>query len=380
MHAGSQPGAMPGAAGEEYFVGLISGTSVDGIDAALVSFAPAPRLHHAFTQSMPEALAADILRVSQADAMVSLDFLGELDTRVGVAFAQAANRLIAASGVDRRLLRAIGSHGQTLRHRPQGEAPFTLQVGDGHVIAERCGVDTVADFRRRDVAAGGQGAPLVPAFHAAVFHSPSEHRAVLNIGGIANFTLLPRTGSVRGFDTGPGNGLMDAWCQLHRGQRYDAGGAFSAQGRVDARLLSRLLDDPWLALPAPKSTGRDQYHLDWLQSRLDGCGLAAADVQATLCAFTARSIAAALQREQADTLRVLVCGGGVHNPVLMAALRQELPGISVDSTSVHGLDPDFIEAMAFAWLARETIAGRPGNLATVTGARGPRVLGTLFPA
>jgi anhydro-N-acetylmuramic acid kinase len=367
----------PPPAGGSFFLGLISGTSVDGIDAALVRFAPTLAIAAARTFPMPAALAADVLRVSQSDAQLSLDEFGRLDTRIGEAFAEAANALIAASGIARHAIAAIGSHGQTLRHAPGGAAPFTLQVGDAHVIAERTGLATIADFRRRDVAAGGQGAPLVPAFHAAVLAAPGESRAVLNLGGIANLTLLPATGAVRGFDTGPGNGLMDAWILRQQGERYDRDGAFARSGSVLPALLERLLADPWLALPPPKSTGRDQYHIDWLQSHLAGVSAPAADVQATLCEFTAASVADALRREQPDVSRLLACGGGVHNAALMARIAARLPGVVVESTAAHGLDPDFVEAAAFAWLARETLAGRPGNLPAVTGARGLRVLGSL---
>ena len=363
------------------FIGLISGTSVDGIDAALVRFGTRPELVFARTYPMPEVLAQQVLHLSQAQAQatLSLDEVGELDTRLGQAFADAALALLRDAGIDAAAVRAIGSHGQTLRHRPSGDAPFTLQLGDPNWIAERTGVDTVADFRRRDVAAGGQGAPLVPAFHAAELADADEARAVLNIGGIANLTLLPRDGAVRGFDTGPGNGLMDAWCLRHAGARYDAGGILAASGQVDELLLQRLMAEPWLALPPPKSTGRDHFQPDWLDAQLAGRQVSVADVQATLCLFTARSIAQALLREQADCARVLVCGGGVHNPVLLRDLAAELPGVFVESTAAHGLDPDFVEAMAFAWLARETLARRPGNLARVTGARGGRVLGALYP-
>jgi anhydro-N-acetylmuramic acid kinase len=363
------------------FLGLISGTSADGIDAALVEFdaAGAPQLRRARTFPLPGSLRATVLRVSQADASVHLDELGELDTRLGQAFAQAATQLLAEAGAAPAQVRAIGSHGQTLRHRPSGDAPFTMQLGDANVIAEATGIDTVADFRRRDVAAGGQGAPLVPAFHAATLADAIEDRAVLNIGGIANLTLLPVHGEVRGFDTGPGNGLMDAWCLRHRGQAFDRGGAFAAGGHVDDDLLARLLDEPWLELPPPKSTGRDQFHLGWLEDRLPATAPKAEDVQATLARFTARSIAEALRAQLPTCARVLVCGGGVHNPVLLRELQQVLPGMTVESTGEHGLDPDFVEAMAFAWLARAFLAGRAGNIAAVTGARGPRVLGALFP-
>jgi anhydro-N-acetylmuramic acid kinase len=363
-----------------YFLGLISGTSVDGIDAALVRFAPRLEIAAARTFPLDDALAHEVLRVSQSDARLALDELGRLDTRLGEAFAAAANALIDASGVDRAHIAAIGSHGQTLRHAPTGAAPFTMQVGDASVIAERTGITTVADFRRRDVAAGGHGAPLVPAFHAAVFADAAAARAVLNVGGIANLTLLPRHGAVRGFDTGPGNGLMDAWCLRVRGERFDRNGAFGREGNVRPALLAQLLADPWLALPPPKSTGRDQFHLDWLRERLADDALPPADVQATLCEFTAASIADALLREQPDTAAVLVCGGGVHNGFFMDRLRARLPGVRVDTTAAHGLDPDFVEAAAFAWLAARTLAGEPGNVPTVTGARGPRVLGSVHAA
>ena len=368
----------------QYYLGLISGTSADGIDAALVRFdgdATHARPELAFGRTYPwdPALRARLVELGQRTAMLTLDEVGELDVRIGRAFAQAAKAAIEASGVATADIAAIGSHGQTLRHRAQGEIPFTLQLGDPSTIAERCGVRVVADFRRRDVAAGGHGAPLVPAFHAATLHSDAEDRAALNLGGIANFTLLPANGAVRGFDTGPANGLMDAWCLRHSGQAYDTGGGFAAQGRIDEALLARLLDEPWFALPPPKSTGRDQFHLAWVESKLRG-DEAPADVQATLLALSVRTIADALRAAQPHTQRVIACGGGVHNPLLMAALAAAMPGSVVESSAMHGLDPDFVEAMAFAWLARETLAGRPGNLPAVTGAAGPRVLGAIYPS
>ena len=377
-------GADPRQAGSKLdeeclYIGLMSGTSVDGIDAALVRFSPQPELLRARTFPLEASLAQDVLRLSQAQAEVHLDEFGRLDVRLGQALAQAALDLLADAGVSASAVRAIGSHGQTLRHGPSGAQPFTLQVGDANVIAERCGIDTIADFRRRDVAAGGQGAPLVPAFHAATLRSADESRAVLNIGGIANLTLLPAVGPVRGFDTGPGNGLMDAWTLRHRGHRFDRDGVFAASGRENQPLLSALLAEPWLALPPPKSTGRDLFHEGWLDSRLAGLDLPVENVQATLARFTAITIAQALVAQMPDCARVLVCGGGVHNPVLRRMLAEELAGRPVQSTAEYGLDPDFVEAMAFAWLAREALAGRPGNLPEVTGARGLRVLGTVFP-
>lgn len=365
---------------ERFYLGLISGTSADGIDAALVRFSPQPALAAAHTFAYPTDLHAQILALSQQGANLTLDDIGVLDARIGEAFAEAAEALIADSGIERAAIHAIGSHGQTLRHRPDLGTPFTMQLGDASRIAERTGITTVADFRRRDIAAGGQGAPLAPAFHAATLHSPDEDRAVLNLGGIANLTLLPRIGQVRGFDTGPANGLMDAWIARQQGAAYDAGGAWAASGNVEAPLLAALCDDPWFALPPPKSTGRDQFHLGWLDARLAGNACRPEDVQATLCELTAVTIAEALRRTQPDTRRLLVCGGGVHNPRLLARIGAHLPGAVIESTAAHGLDPDFVEAMLFAWLARQTMAGQAGNLVSVTGARGPRVLGAIHPA
>ena len=369
----------------ELYLGLMSGTSADGIDAALVRFEGEGRtlrceLVHGNTFSWDATLRGQLVALGQGADTVSLDDLGMLDGRIALAFAEAALSLLQAAGVPRGRVRAIGSHGQTVRHRPQGDPPFTWQLGDGNVIAERCGIATVADFRRRDVAAGGQGAPLMPAFHAALLGSSNEDRAALNLGGIANFTLLPAAGDVRGFDTGPANALMDAWCERHTGRPYDAEGAFATSGQVNPTLLARLLADPWFALSPPKSTGREHFHLDWLQARMEDTSLAPADVQATLLDLTARTIADALHMSQPDTRRVLACGGGVRNPVLMARLAAYLPQAVVESTAAHGLDPDYVEAMGFAWLARETLAGRPGNLPAVTGASGRRVLGTVYPA
>ena len=374
---------MPNLQPARLFLGLISGTSADGIDAALVRFADdaahaRPELVFGRTYAWDPMLRARLVALGQQSAQLTLDEVGELDVRIGRAFANAANAAIADSGIDRGELAAIGSHGQTLRHRAHGDVPYTLQLGDPSSIAERCGVAVVADFRRRDVAAGGHGAPLVPAFHAATLHDAGEDRAVLNLGGIANFTLLPARGAVRGFDTGPANGLMDAWCLRHTGHGFDAGGAFAASGQVDDGLLARLLDEPWFALPPPKSTGRDQFHLDWVASKLAG-DESAADVQATLLALTVRTVADALRASQPETRRLIACGGGVHNPALMVALANAMPGIHVESSAAHGLDPDSVEAMAFAWLARETLANRPGNLPAVTGAAGPRVLGGIYP-
>ena len=363
------------------YLGLISGTSADGIDAALVRFEnDKPQLIDALAHPWPAALRARILAVAQDETRLDLDAYGRLDVAVGQCFADAADALLARHPEHASAVRAIGSHGQTLRHRPGGEQPFTLQVGDPSVIAERCGVDVVADFRRADVAAGGQGAPLLPAVHAMLLARPGQSRVVLNLGGIANITVLAAHDGVFGFDTGPANGLMDAWCLRHREQAYDADGAFAASGRVDVSLLDALLADPYFALPPPKSTGREHFHLAWLESYQHAASLAPADVQATLLELSARSIADAIERHATDAADVLACGGGVHNPVLMRRLAGLMPTRIVTTTAEHGIDPDYLEATAFAWLARQRLLGLPGNLPAVTGARGPRVLGAVYAA
>lgn len=363
------------------YLGLISGTSADGIDAALVFFEDdTPRMLGGLTHPWPDSLRQELLAVAQGEIAVDLDRLGRLDVALATGFADAAQRLLLQTGVPAQAVAAIGSHGQTMRHRPGGSHPFTMQLGDPSVIAERCGIDVVADFRRADVAAGGQGAPLLPAMHAMLLTEIGRSRVVLNLGGIANVTVLAADGGVTGFDTGPANGLMDAWCQRHLGEAYDRGGAFAASGAVDRALLQRLLDDAYFALPPPKSTGREHFHLAWLETRLAGDTIRPADIQATLLEFTARSVADAIARHAPDASLVLACGGGVHNPVLMARLAALLAPMRVASTADYGVDPDYLEAMAFAWLARQRLRGLPGNLPAVTGARGPRVLGAVYPA
>ena len=373
---------MHDARGERLYLGLISGTSADGIDAALASFdGGQARLHFGRTYPWDPALRAQLVALGQQGTALPLEAIAELDVRVARAFADAANLALADSGIAAASVHAIGSHGQTLRHRPWGPYPYTLQLGDPSTLAERTGITVVADLRRRDVAAGGHGAPLLPGLHAELLRDASEDRAVLNLGGIANLTLLPAAAGapVRGFDTGPANALMDAWCLRHHGAAYDRDGAFARSGKVDAALLARLLDDAWFIQAPPKSTGRDQFHLGWVEARLSG-GESPADVQATLVALTARTVADALQATQPGTRRVVACGGGVHNPALMQALAEAMPAAIVETTREHGLDPDHIEAMGFAWLARQTMLGLPGNLPSVTGAAGPRVLGGIYPA
>lgn len=364
------------------YLGLMSGTSADGIDAALVQF-PAEggcRFVHGHTHPWDPTLRADLIALGEGGDITSLDALGRIDAEVGIQFAAAANALLLASGVQRAQVRAIGSHGQTVRHRPLGDPAFTWQLGDANRIAELTRITTVADFRRRDVAAGGHGAPLMPAFHLAMLGTTGEDRAILNLGGIANLTLIPREGVPRGFDTGPANALMDAWCQRHRGVPFDADGAFAASGQVDEPLLAHWRADPWFALPPPKSTGREQFHLAWAEAAMDGEARSPADVQATLLELTAATVADALLAHLPGAARLLVCGGGVRNPALLRRLGARLPGVVIESSAVHGLDPDYLEAMGFAWLAQRTLDGLPGNLPSVSGARGPRILGAIHPA
>lgn len=379
---------MRDADSAELFLGLISGTSADGIDVALVRFEPAPALIAARTVAYEPTLRARVLALMTAEH-IRVDDYGSLDAEVGEAFADAALWLLREARVRPEQVRALGSHGQTVRHRPAIAHPFTLQIGDPNRIAERTGIRTVADFRRRDVAAGGQGAPLVCALHAALFGG-AEPRAILNMGGIANYTMLEAGQPVRGFDTGPANCLLDAWAQRHLGQARDEGGQFAASGQVIEGLLRRLLQDEYFARPLPKSTGREHFHLEWLEAHLGAWRAGPAgsvperpqDVQATLLELSARSIVQALREHAPATRRVIACGGGVHNGALMQRLGALLPALlehpcALDTTAAHGLDPDFVEATAFAWLARQTLEGLPGNCTDVTGARGPRVLGAV---
>ncbi|HEL3778623.1 TPA: anhydro-N-acetylmuramic acid kinase [Stenotrophomonas maltophilia] len=361
------------------YLGLMSGTSADGIDAALVQFPSSGGCHfvHGLTARWEPVLRARLVALGEGGPLDSLEELGELDARIAISFADAANQLLAEAGVDPAQVRAIGSHGQTVRHRPLADPAFTVQLGDGNRIAELTGITTVSDFRRRDVAAGGHGAPLMPAFHLGMLGTADEDRAVLNLGGIANLTLIPREGAVRGFDTGPANALMDAWCQRHTGRTFDADGAYAASGAVDDSLLAGWRSEPWFDLPPPKSTGREQFHLAWAEAHMGEGEYAAADVQATLLELTVATVADALLAQQPQTRRLLVCGGGVRNRQLMKRLAARLPEVQVESSAMHGLDPEYVEAMGFAWLAQRTMDGLAGNLPSVTGANGPRILGAI---
>lgn len=371
------------------YAGLISGTSMDGVEAVLLEIdagtrTPAAQVRAAIHHDYPTELGRRLRAIVAAPEQLRLDEFGALDIEVGRVFAGAVFALLQFSGFSARDLRAVGSHGQTLLHRPRSAIPFTLQIGDPNVIAERCGIDVVADFRRRDIAAGGEAAPLAPAFHAAVFGSTRETRAVVNIGGIANVTILEPGGRVMGFDTGPGNCLMDLWAEEHLQQPFDRGGAYAASGQVLPQLLRRLLDEPYLALPSPKSTGRELFHRTWLGDALEGSTHAPADVQATLCEYTARSICDAIVGTAGvQPATLLVCGGGAWNTQLMARLAAlmatRVAGISVATTAQAGIAPEHVEGALFAWLAHRRLERLPGNLPEVTGARGPRVLGAVYP-
>ncbi|MEJ0100156.1 MAG: anhydro-N-acetylmuramic acid kinase [Pseudomonadota bacterium] len=362
------------------YAGLISGTSMDGVEAVLLDVASSGFIVlDGIHLDYADGLAMRLKRAVADPATCDLDELGHLDAAIGESFGLAARELLEKSGAKTSEIRAIGSHGQTVLHRPRAALPYTIQIGDPSRIAEITGIDVVADFRRRDMAAGGEAAPLAPAFHLAAFGAPGEDRAVVNIGGIANITLLKSDGSVLGFDTGPGNCLMDLWASEHLGTPYDKDGALAAQGEVQDALLRALLAEPYLALQPPKSTGRELFRRAWLDPILHARAANTADVQATLSEYTATTIAQALQIVPGFApAELLVCGGGAFNKELMRRLAARIPHIRVADTSVRGIAPERVEAALFAWLAHRYIEGLPGNLMSVTGARGPRVLGALY--
>lgn len=380
----------------------MSGTSLDGVDAVLVRWktqgprrdvTPEVLAHHYLPYDAP---LRDRLRALNAPGPQELHEAALAANQVARTYAQAVRSLLNKAQVLPQAVRSIGAHGQTVRHRPQefDGTGYTLQLLNGALLAELCGIDVVCDFRTRDLAAGGQGAPLVPAFHAALF-GQNEDIAVLNLGGIANLTIIPARapdgglmGEVRGFDCGPGNVLLDTWCERHTGQRFDAHGAWAAQGRMRDELLGLALEEPFFAQPPPKSTGRDLFNASWLDALLSRCPGASSwwpqDVQATLAELTAMVVCQDLIGEAPRTARVLVCGGGAFNTHLMERLSEHLGAAGrcsdVVSTSALGVPPDQVEALAFAWLARAFAERHAGNLPAVTGAQGPRVLGALYPA
>ena len=361
----------------------MSGTSLDGIDAVLALFGSRRVELHAvlfapYTDSIRTALLP-IVTGKSAD----IETVAKLDVEIGSLYAETANALIKTAGIARKQVKAIGMHGQTIRHRPNSQPRFTLQIGDPNILVEETGITTVADLRRRDLAAGGQGAPLVPAFHRWLFQNYETDRAVLNIGGIANLTLLPADPlqPILGFDSGPGNGLMDDWIKKHLGERFDHAGAWALSGEAAPSLLNTLLAYDYFDISPPKSTGREEFNLDWL-THLTGSALteiSSEDIQATLCSLSALTIAQALSRFGPKTSELFVCGGGVHNKALMNMLHENVSShITVSTTDILGLHPNWVEATAFAWLARQTLSQQTGNLASVTGARGKRILGGVY--
>jgi anhydro-N-acetylmuramic acid kinase len=369
---------------EELFIGLMSGTSLDGVDGVLADFSGGRievRAHA--TASFPVSLRGELMTLNSLGGENELHRAALAGNGLARIYAGVVEQLLAETGISPAAVTAIGAHGQTVRHRPGefDDVGYTLQINNPSLLAELTGISVVADFRSRDLAAGGQGAPLVPGFHRALFARDDQPVAVLNIGGISNLSLLPAgSGTVLGFDCGPGNALLDHWCQSHIGQPFDASGRWAATGRVLPDLLSRFLAEPFFAKPPPKSTGRDLFNPTWLAARLAGAAAQPADVQATLAELTAQVCATALQRHGGVTGLLIICGGGALNEHLMSRLGALLPAVQVLSSAERGLPPQQVEAAAFAWLARRTMRRESGNLASVTGARGERVLGAIYPA
>ncbi len=374
------------AEGPQRCIGLMSGTSLDGVDGVVARWDAEGRWSgvEAHVQLPFAAALRSELMGLQSSGPDELHRSALAATALAGVYADAVDQLLARTGLHPQDIEAIGAHGQTVRHQPglHDGIGYTCQINNPSLLAERCGIAVIADFRSRDVAAGGQGAPLVPPFHQAVFGRDDATIAVVNIGGIANLTVLRPGEPPRGWDTGPGNVLMDGWIGRHLGLPYDDNGHWAAQGRVDEALLAHWLSEPYLSRPAPKSTGRDLFHLDWLEAASGPQlrGLAPVDVQATLCELTARTIADDLRRVAPDATELLVCGGGAYNGRLLARLQARLGLLQVRSTDQAGLPPLQVEAAAFAWLARQHLNGQPGNAPAVTGARGPRILGAFHPA
>ncbi|BAU56313.2 anhydro-N-acetylmuramic acid kinase [Halorhodospira halochloris] len=363
------------------YIGLLSGTSIDGVDSALVRLSDQGMVEKTLataTTPFPRGMAEEIRSLG---AKTPLERVCEIDYRLADAFAAAATSMLEQAPAN-EVVTAIGCHGQTIWHNSQSYPPTSVQLGDANRIAAQTGVQVVTDFRRRDIAEGGQGAPLAPAFHKHCLSKPHESKAILNLGGIANITLLPieapASTPVSGFDTGPANTLLDAWIRKCHGISYDGGGRWAATGNVDGNLLTRLLEDPYFIQPPPKSTGPEHFSLEWLLKHLDQ-SFAAEDVQATLVELTAASVAESINRwGGADIDRIYVCGGGAHNQLLMQRLREWCHPTDVTTTASIGIDPDYVEALAFAWLAWARLNHLPGNLPCVTGAHRPAVLGSLY--
>lgn len=370
----------------EYYLGIMSGTSLDGVDVALMDFACSPPvLVCADFTPMPQNLRENLTALLQSGE-ISLQQLGELDHQLGQLYADCVIDFLQKNALSASQIQAIGCHGQTLWHSPQGAHPFTMQIGDMNLLAARTGITTVGDFRRKDMAFGGQGAPLVPAFHQAMFFDPDFATVVLNIGGISNVSLLLPAEPVIGFDTGTGNTLLDQWIERYQGVRYDHNGDWAAQGQVNMPLLNALLEEPFFQLPPPKSTGRELFNLAWLEQKIakttaKSTALSPANVQATLLEFTVITIAESLKTIQTELpRRLFVCGGGAKNGRMLQRLKAALPDWLISTTTEQGLDADYVEAAAFAWLAYRRLHNLPGNLPSVTGAQSAVNLGAIFPA
>ncbi len=367
---------------KELYIGVMSGTSMDGVDTALVSIEDDSitlLAHDEFP--MPDDLKARLLEVCIGQK-TDLITIGELDHQLGHLFADAVLQLLDKSVTPASSVSAIGNHGQTVFHQPTGDSPFTMQLGDANIIAAKTQIQTVADFRRKDMALGGQGAPLVPAFHHTIFHPQDSSVVVLNIGGISNISVLRPNQPTLGYDTGPGNMLMDAWVDKHTGEQFDRDAQFALKGQLNHGLLKQLLDESYLSQMPPKSTGRELFNLPWLEQQLtEFKDLAAEDVQRTLCEYTALTIANEVETYRLGNQPALyVCGGGTRNPLLMKRLSELLLSWEVESTTSKGVDADYMEAMAFAWLAQRHIHQLPSNLPEVTGASRAASLGVLYRA
>ena len=361
----------------EWYVGIMSGTSLDGIDAVLVDLSsPFPKILATHYQAYEDSLRDALLDLNHPKKD-ELHRMQCASRELAVLYAQATKDLLDKAKITPTQIRAIGCHGQTVRHRP--DHGYTVQLGDAALLAELSGIAVVGDFRSRDIAAGGQGAPLVPAFHDCVLRHPSIHRVVVNVGGISNLTNLAPNQPVTGFDCGPGNLLMDAWIAVQRGERYDPAGSWAKSGKVIPALLARFLDEPFLHSVPPKSSGRDLFNMDWLQSRLQG-DEAPVDVQATLLQLSSHAISDAVNTFCGNAKEIYLCGGGAHNEVLVQSLRTALPKCVVQNTDVLGMGVDWMEAAAFAWLAQQRMHGTDIDLTTVTGARHPCVLGAIYSA
>jgi len=369
--------------GKELYLGIMSGTSLDGVDTVIMDFSQtSPQMIACGFTVMPDDLRKSLANLCLRGEATLLE-LGELDNRLGHLYAKSVQDLLLSSGISTTDIRAIGCHGQTVWHSPQGRHPFTMQIGDANIIAALTGITTVADFRRKDMAYGGQGAPLVPAFHQALFADPQQLTVVLNMGGISNISILQAGEPTRGYDTGPGNVLLDAWIERHQGHAYDKDAQWAQQGQVNTPLLQHLLAEPFLAQPAPKSTGRELFSLAWLLAQLKSFpDVAPVDVQATLVEFTATTIRDELLKlpETQQSKVLLACGGGAKNPLLMARLQDMLSDWTLGTTTASGLDIDYVEAAAFAWLAHQRIHNLPGNVPAVTGATKAVSLGVIYPA